>query len=184
MVASLRLLAGFVFPHSDLPGWQQAILSVVGVALAYAILYGLYWLTTWRAQRRDRRLRACFLGIQRAWARSDAAALTPFVTPQLGAQLRGQLDDIARSGRVIHHERPRVKRLRVVRGGGKDDAECFARIESSVRHWLTESATGAIAGGHLETDHDSALWRFERDPARGDWVATEINASLPPAGGR
>ena len=103
----------------------------------------------------------------------DTALFAPFVTPELGEQLRRQLAEIAASGRVIHHQRPRVRKLRVISGGGKGDRECIAQIESTVRHWLTDAATGKLVGGSKDVSHDKALWRFVLD-TEVDWLAAEI----------
>ncbi len=120
-------------------------------------------------------LRVCFLGIQFAWGKPDAAErLAPYVTPELGERLRRQLSETAARGQTIHHERPRVEKLTVISGGGREDAECVARFRSSVRHWLTDES-GAVAGGSEERSHDEATWRFVR---RGDdWIAAEIEFS-------
>ena len=48
----------------------------------------------------------------------------------------------------------------------------MARIQSSVRNWLTD-AGGAVVGGSKERSHDDARWRFVRAPG-GGWLAAEI----------
>jgi hypothetical protein len=164
-----------------LPAWEQGILSVLGVGLAFGILWGLMRIGSRGSRRRDARLRACFLGVQRAWGVQDAGRLTAYVTPALAEQLRGELAAITASGRVVHHEDPRIERFRVVLGGGRNDEECLARIESSVRHFLTDATSGEVVGGSQESSRSDVLWRFVRDPAHG-WVAAEINP--PPPGGR
>jgi hypothetical protein len=159
-----------------LPAWEQLLLGVVGVVIAFGLLYGLTRLGAVRGRWRDMQLRTCFLGVQRAWSAGDADRLLPFVTAALGDQLRRQLTGILAAGQAIHHERPRVKRLRVLSGGGRRDAECVARIESSVRHWITDAGSGALLSGSRDVSHDEALWRFVRDPKRG-WLAAEIGVS-------
>jgi predicted lipid-binding transport protein (Tim44 family) len=158
------------------PAWEQLLLGVVGIAIAFGLITAVTQLAGFRSRRRDARLRACFLGVQRAWGVLDAGRLGPFVTPALAEQLARQLADIAAGGRVVHHEDPRVDALRVVRGGGRRDSECVARIESSVRHWLTDES-GAIREGSEAPSHRDVLWRFSRGP-RGEWVAAEIGVSL------
>jgi predicted lipid-binding transport protein (Tim44 family) len=170
-VRLLGLVCSKCDPH--LPFWQEAILSAIAIAIAFALLLGLLRLGAVRRRFRDMRLRTCFLAVQRGWQKRDPAQFAPFVTPELGSQLRGQLAEIAASGRVVHHERPRIRKLRVLSGGGKDEEECVARIESSVRHWLTDASSGELVGGSRDVSHDEALWRFVRDPAT-DWLAAEI----------
>jgi predicted lipid-binding transport protein (Tim44 family) len=156
-----------------LPVWQQAILAFVGVAIAFAILYGLSRLITLRSDRRDRHLRQCFLAIQRVWGAPDAAQrVSRFVTPELLEKLRVQLDGALSRGQTIHHEDAAIERLTVLSGGGKHDQECVARIQSSVRSWVTD-AGGELVSGSKERSQDNARWRFVRDPA-GAWLAAEI----------
>ena len=89
---------------NGLPVWQQAILTALGVAIAFAILYGLSRLLGFGSERRDAGLRKCFFGIQRAWAAADAAQqVSRFVTPELLEKLRVQLDDALAKGQTIHH---------------------------------------------------------------------------------
>lgn len=162
-----------------LPAWEQVLLGIVGLAIGLGLLYGLSRLGAVRGRWRDMQLRTCYLGLQLAWASADADRLAPFVTPALGEQLRSQLAEVAAAGQVIHHERPRVRRLRVVSGGGRREEECVASIKSSVRHWITDASSGEVVGGSREVSRDEALWRFLRDPARG-WIAAEIGVVSAP----
>jgi hypothetical protein len=175
-VPGLGLVCSQCDPH--LPFWQEALLGALGLAIAFGLLAGLARLGGGGRRLRDLRLRTCFLAVQRGWQKRDAAQFAPFVTPELGARLRDQLAEIAASCRVIHHERPRIRKLRVLSGGAKGEEECVARIESSVRHWLTDAATGELVGGSREASHDEALWRFVRSPG-SDWLAAEIGVSDP-----
>lgn len=169
--------AGLVCSRCDphLPVWQELLLGALAVAIAFGLLYGITQLPIFRNRFRNMGLRVCFLGIQLAWAAPDAAErIAPFVTPELGEQLRRRLAETAARGETIHHERPKVEKLTVVSGGSKDDAECVVRIRSSVRHWVTDE-TGAILSGSKERSQDVATWRFVR---RGnDWIAAEVEFS-------
>jgi hypothetical protein len=156
-----------------LPFWQEAILGLIGIGVAFGVLYLLFASGLVRRRLRDMRLRTCFLSVQRAWEKGDPGQFAPFVTPELAEQLRRHLAEIDASGRVIHHERPRIRKLRVISGGGKGDRECIAQIESTVRHWLTDAATGELVGGSRDPSHDEARWRFVLDP-EVDWLAAEI----------
>lgn len=167
--------AAFICSGCDngLPVWQQLILGVVGVAIAFGLLYGLYLLLTFSDRRRDARLRECFLGVQDAWPAPDAAdRISPFVTRELHDRLAWQLAESAAKGETIHHERPRLERLTVLSGGGKQDPECVARIESSVCNWLTDES-GALVGGSRERSYDKATWHFVRGENR-NWIAAEV----------
>lgn len=163
-----------------LPWWQEALLASLAVAIASGILYGFFCLGPVNRHMRNLRLRTCFLAVQRGWGKEDPSYFVPFVTYALGEQLRRELGNLAADGRAIHHERPRIHKLRVLSGGGKRDAECVARIESSVRHWIADATTGELLSGSQETSRDEALWRFVREPAT-DWLAAEINVSAPGA---
>jgi predicted lipid-binding transport protein (Tim44 family) len=169
--------AGLVCSNCDphLPAWQELLLGALALAIAAGLLYGVARLGIFSSRMRNMGLRVCFLGIQLAWGRPDAATrLRPYVTPELGERLRRQLAKTAARGETIHHERPRVERLTVVSGGGREDAECEARIRSSVRHWVTDKS-GAVVGGKEERTYEEATWRFVR---RGDdWIAAGIEFS-------
>jgi hypothetical protein len=157
-----------------LPAWQLTILTGVATALAAGLFAGLARLGAVHRRLRDMRLRTCFLSVQNGWQKRNAAYFTPFVTPQLDEQLRRQLAELAASDRVVHHKRPRIRKLRVLSGGGRRDTECVARIESSVRHWVTDANSGELIGGSKQAERDVALWRFVRGQAT-DWLAAEIN---------
>jgi hypothetical protein len=161
-----------------LPWWQEALLASLGVAIASAILYGFFRIGPVNRHMRNLRLRTCFLAVQRGWEKEDPSYFAPFVTYALNEQLRRELGNLAADGKVIHHERPRVRKLRVLSGGGRRDSECVARIESTVCHWLADASTGELVGGRKETSRDEALWRFVREPAI-DWLAAEINVAAP-----
>lgn len=171
----MGLSVAFICSGCDngLPVWQQLILGVVGVAIAFGLLYALYLLVTLSTRRRDARLRECFLGVQDAWPAPDAAErISPFVTRELHDRLAWQLAESAAKGQTIHHERPRLERLTVLSGGGKHDRECLARIESSVRNWLTDES-GALVGGSRDRSYDTATWHFVRGEDRS-WIAAEV----------
>jgi predicted lipid-binding transport protein (Tim44 family) len=173
-VRPLALVCSRCDPH--LPFWQEALLGLLALAIAFGLLAGLLRLGMGRSSLRDLRLRTCFLAVQRGWQKDDPAQFAPFVTPELASQLRAQLAEIAASGRVIHHERPRIRRLRVVDGGGRGDRECVVRIQSSVRHWVADAGSGELVAGSRDVSHDDAAWRFVRDPP-GDWLAAEIGVA-------
>ncbi|MGB7686209.1 MAG: TIM44-like domain-containing protein [Solirubrobacterales bacterium] len=167
----------------DLPFWQEALLASLAISIASGILYLIFRVGPISRRMRNLRLGTCFLSVQRGWEKEDPAQFAPFVTYELGERLRRQLAEIAADGKVIHHERPRLRKVRVVSGGGRKDDECVARIESSVRHWLADATSGELVGGSKEISRDESHWRFIREPAT-DWLAAEIGVTPPAAGAR
>jgi hypothetical protein len=165
-----------------LPAWQVSILTAVATALAAGLFAGLARLGVVYGRLRDMRLRTCFLSVQNGWRKQNAGYFLPFVTPQLGEQLRRQLAELAASGQVVHHERSRIRKLRVISGGGRRDLECVARIESSVRHWVTDASSGELTAGSKQASRDVAPWRFVRG-SDGDWFAAEIGVAAPSGDG-
>jgi hypothetical protein len=163
---------------APLPLWQQVLLSLLGGAIGLGIVFGLFRLVMRRSDRRDARLEACILAVQRALGLGTVEALDPFVTASLRDSLREQLGQLADAGRRLHCEEPRLTGLVVVQGGGRRDRECVALLNLSLRRWVTEAGTGTLLEGSRDPVLNAAYWRFLRDPTRG-WLADAIGVPKP-----
>jgi hypothetical protein len=160
-----------IHPHaSTLNWWQYGLTVVVGILLAGVLIRGSVWLLEIGRRRRDARIAACFLGIRRALASGDGAALSGFSTEQFAAWLVRD----ASSGGGSPRGKPGINWVTVLKGGRRRDRECLARIEAIgefVDVGATEIETTAAAWSN------DAVWRFVRGSDRR-WIAAGIDTDF------
>lgn len=157
--------------------WEEVLLTVIGMLIAFALLLLLYRLLTRNSRPRDKRLEACVAGLQGAWGADAPGSLDAFVTPSLHKALRKQLARLAEEGKVVHSEDPEVTYLVVLQGGRRRDESCVALVNYKIRRWVTDASGKLLEGGRDPSAHGS-YWRFVRDPVHA-WLVDGIDVPSP-----
>lgn len=155
-------------PDSDLPEWQQAILIVVGLAIAYGILYGLYLLIQIPKARRVRK-RAAAVEAAAGGHPVFGAATVKAAAAGLFGEMQAALDagDLNRLARISdtdfvsywesrlagYHAEGSRYRVRVLRGpdiryiglhDDPDDSRDYVRLQVVAKlHRFLEQPNGA-----------------------------------------
>jgi predicted lipid-binding transport protein (Tim44 family) len=188
-------------PDSGLPAWQEAILTAIGCAIAFAILYGLYKLTELPAARRMRRrvgaveaaagdhpvfgaatVRAAaaslFRATQAAWDAGDRYALAHISAPELLADWFVRMDANAAGGvryRVEVLKGPEIDYVGLVDEPGDGGDYVRVRIRARLRCAL-ERPDGSRrplpeANGSLKLPIEEYWTLARRD---GEWIVYSI----------
>jgi predicted lipid-binding transport protein (Tim44 family) len=149
-------------PDSDLPAWQEALLTGLGCAIAFAILYGLYKLTLVPQARRMRKrvaavqaaagdgpvfgaaaVRAAtaslFREMQSAWDAADRERLTRISAQGLMADWTARLEDNETAGvryRVAVLKGPDVDYVRVMDDPDDSADHVCVRVRAKLRCFL------------------------------------------------
>ena len=188
-------------PDSGLPAWQEAILTAIGCAIAFAILYGLYELTQLPAARRMRRrvgaveaaagdhpvfgaatvrtaAASLFRATQAAWDAADRDALARISAPEILADWLARLDGNAADGiryRVEVLRGPEIDYVGLVDEPGDGGDYVRVRIRARLRCGF-EQPDGSWrplpeAAGSLKMPIEE-YWTLAR--REGEWIVYSI----------
>jgi predicted lipid-binding transport protein (Tim44 family) len=120
---------------------------------------------------------ALFKQVQAAWTRSDRAALTKLVAPDLLTEWERRLDDLGRRGWDNHVEligEPTVEYVGLTHRGDEGDS-VTVRIEAKLRDYVTDRYGSHVkrAGRMSETVRLREFWTLQQN-GHGRWVLASI----------